>query len=41
MRWYRSSQPPSTVGIARGSIDAGAVGCDVPDDRASIPNVEA
>jgi hypothetical protein len=41
MRWCWSSQPLSTVGIARDSIDAGAVGCDGLEDRASIPNVAA
>jgi hypothetical protein len=33
-------QPRSTVGSAGGSIDVGAVGCDVLEDRASLHNVE-
>jgi hypothetical protein len=32
-RWWWPSQPPSTVGIARASIDAGAVGRDALEDR--------
>jgi hypothetical protein len=38
--WCWSSRPRSTVGIARGSTDAGAAARDIRADHASILNVE-